>query len=63
MIYIVEVKDKTGCVARKEYQACSLKEALWIAEHELALFPKLYVNEVWLKSSPLRGLYGSLPRE
>jgi hypothetical protein len=59
VIYIVEVKDKAGNLATKEYQALSPREALRMAERELGAYPKLYINEVWQKGSPLPGLFGS----
>ena len=59
MIYIVEVKDKAGNVATKEYQALSAREALRMAERELEAYPKLYINEVWRKGTLLPGLFGT----
>jgi len=59
VIYIVEVKDKAGNVGTKEYQALSPCEAPRMAERELEAYPKLYINEVWQKDNPLRGLFGS----
>ena len=57
--YIVEVKDKTGSVARKEYEARSLREALLMAESELEPYPQLYINDIWPKGSPIPGLFGT----
>jgi len=59
MIYIVEIKDKDGNTARKEYVARSLREALQLVDHELTGYPQFYVNDIWPKGSPLPGLYGT----
>ena len=59
MIYVIEVKDKAGNVARKEYAALSIREARLIAEAELEAFPKLYINDIWPKGSTAPGLYGT----
>jgi hypothetical protein len=59
MIFIVEVRDKKGHTARKEYTATCLREALICAEDELVEFTHLYVNDVWQKGGSTRGIYGT----
>jgi hypothetical protein len=57
--YIVEIRNRAGNIARKEYVGRSLREALRAAEHELTGYPQFYVNDIWPKGSPLPGLYGT----
>jgi len=58
VIFIVEVRDKAGSTARKEYEGMNLREVLRIVEHELRAFPHVCVNDVWVKGSTRRGLHG-----
>jgi hypothetical protein len=54
VIYIVEVKDKTGNVARKEYEARSIRKARLLAKSELESYPQLYINDIWQRGARIR---------
>ena len=62
MIYIVEARDKSGNVIRKEHIGLSMRDVARIAEAELISQPDWYINDIWEKGSPERGLFGSRPQ-
>ena len=62
MIYVVEIQDKAGNMARKEYVAPSLVEALQLAENDLAGYPRFRINDVWRTGSVDPGLFGTKPQ-
>lgn len=59
MIFIVEIRNKQGNLARREYKALSYREALSSAEDDLIEYPQWYVNEIWKKDGSTRGFYGT----
>ena len=62
MLYIVEIRDKHGHTACKEYEGLSIRDAFSMARSELARYPDLTINDVWQKGSSMPGLFGSRPR-
>ncbi|MGE0225415.1 MAG: hypothetical protein AB7F35_26720 [Acetobacteraceae bacterium] len=63
MRYIVEIRNKQGSVAQKEFEGRTIREAYRQAELELSAYPGLMVNDVWEKGSTQRGLFGTRPSE
>ena len=60
MIYIVEIQDKAGNTARKEYNGRAAREVARLVETELLAYPQWHVNDVWAKGGSARGLYGTI---
>jgi hypothetical protein len=59
MCFIVEIRDKAGNTARKEYEGRSLWEVFCRAELDLTEYPQFTTNDVWEKGSRLPGFFGS----
>jgi hypothetical protein len=55
MIVIVEVADRRGRLASKEYNLPTLTAAMDVARKELRAFPDLRIVDVWIKSSKQSG--------
>lgn len=47
MVYVVEIWDKVGTFARKEYHVGSVVEATRMAWLDLAPYPRLSIRDVW----------------
>ena len=54
MLYIVEIRDKHGHTACKEYEGLSIREAFSMARSDLARYPELTINDVWQKGSSMQ---------
>ena len=57
-IFIVEVRDKLGVTARKEYEGFTYRHVLQVVDKELLSFPNIYINDIWMKGAGGRGLFG-----
>jgi hypothetical protein len=50
MIIVVEVADRRGQRAFKEYDQPTLRAAINVARRELHTFPDVHIIDVWIKS-------------
>ena len=59
MRFVVEIRDKDGNTARKEYEGRSMREVFCLAELDLADYPRFTISDVWLKGSQQLGFFGT----
>jgi hypothetical protein len=57
MTYVVEVEDKHGRRAVKEYDASSPYDLLGRVRYELTPYPDLRAVAAWCKAQPERAVY------
>ena len=57
MTYVVEIEDKNGCRAIKEYEASSAYDLANVVTHELRAYPGFKAVGAWQKSAPGKQVY------
>lgn len=61
MVYVVEIENRAGARAVKEYDARSAYELNFMVRHDLSQYPAFRVVQAWPKADPDRTVFVSAP--